>query len=287
MDTTTDQDTSNIILNVKQSPEDDRDFIYNSSSLEIKLILDFRSDLQSVRNQGTQGTCYAQSAACMKEWQEKRDYSLDEYLSPQFFYNNRDNLYDENQNNDEGMFGRNVMKLLKEIGICKENEYPYGLIQHRNEIDEGLYVKAYKNKISAYARINTLDNLKESLNKNGPCLITFPVYNYTRQLWKQNENDTFIGGHAMTVVGYLEDCFIIRNSWGPYWGDAGYCYYYFNDWNAHWEVWTTVDHIESVPEPDPDPVSDLESDNDLSDVEIISDDDNHYHKKDCPKCIIS
>ena len=36
----------------------------------------------------------------MKEWQEKRDYGLDEYLSPQFFYNNRPNLYDDNNKND-------------------------------------------------------------------------------------------------------------------------------------------------------------------------------------------
>ena len=26
------------------------------------------------------------------------------------------------------------------------------------------------------------------------------------------------GGHAMTVVGYTEDSFIIRNSWGEEWG---------------------------------------------------------------------
>ena len=276
-------DITNVILNVKQSPVDDRDFIYNSSLSEIKPILDFRNDLHPVRNQGTQGTCYAQSAACMKEWQEKKDYGLDEYLSPQFFYNNRGNLYDENKNNDEGMFGRNVMKLLKEMGICTEKEYPYGLIQKKNKINEGHYLKAIKHTISAYARITTIDGLKQSLCNNGPCLIAFPVYNYSMQLWKQNENDNMIGGHAMTVVGYLEDCFIIRNSWGPTWGDSGYCYYYFNDWNSHWEIWTTIDDVGGDPlTPQPKP------DNDLSDIELISDDDtDNYYKTVCPKCIIS
>ena len=83
-----------------QSPYDNRDWIY-ASSFEIKNILDYRKDLLDVRNQGSQGTCYAQSAACMKEWQEKRDYGLEEYLSPQFFYNNRENLYDEDKNNSK------------------------------------------------------------------------------------------------------------------------------------------------------------------------------------------
>jgi len=261
-------DISCMILNVTQSPEDNRDLIFTSSS-EIKLILDYRGELLSVRNQGTQGTCYAFSAACMKEWQEKKDYGLNEYLSPQFFYNNRENLYDENDKNNDGMFGRNVMKLLKEIGICSEQQYPYGLIQTRDKIDSGCYLKAFRNKIVGYAKITTLENMKRSLNKNGPCLISFPVYNYTKQLWKQQDNETMIGGHAMTIVGYLEDCFIIRNSWGPYWGDAGYCYYYFTDWGAHWEAWTTIDNVESdyVPSPpEPEP-------KDLNNI--------------CPKCVIS
>lgn len=32
------------------------------------------------------------------------------------------------------------------------------------------------------------------------------------------------GGHAMIVVGYLSGVgFIVKNSWGIGWGDAGYC----------------------------------------------------------------
>jgi C1A family cysteine protease len=46
-------------------------------------------------------------------------------------------------------------------------------------------------------------------------------------------SEKFVGGHAMTAVGYdnAQRVFIIRNSWGPDWGDHGYCYIpydYFN-----------------------------------------------------------
>ena len=35
-----------------------------------------------------------------------------------------------------------------------------------------------------------------------------------------------IGGHALCAVGYddSKQAFIIRNSWGPYWGLSGYFY---------------------------------------------------------------
>jgi len=44
--------------------------------------------------------------------------------------------------------------------------------------------------------------------------------------------DTARGGHAICVVGYTPNRFIIRNSWGPTWGDKGFGYAspeYIND----------------------------------------------------------
>jgi C1A family cysteine protease len=32
------------------------------------------------------------------------------------------------------------------------------------------------------------------------------------------------GGHAVTLVGYTPDCFIVRNSWSTDWGDCGFAY---------------------------------------------------------------
>ena len=55
-----------------------------------------------------------------------------QYFSPQFFYNNRFNNYDNDTNNDEGMYSRDVMKLLKNIGICSEEIYPYGKIEDKS-----------------------------------------------------------------------------------------------------------------------------------------------------------
>ena len=32
------------------------------------------------------------------------------------------------------------------------------------------------------------------------------------------------GGHAMLIVGYIGNYFIVKSSWGTRWGDKGYCY---------------------------------------------------------------
>ncbi len=36
--------------------------------------------------------------------------------------------------------------------------------------------------------------------------------------------NTVRGGHAVCLVGYTEDYFIVRNSWGKSWGDKGFAY---------------------------------------------------------------
>ena len=64
----------------------------------------------------------------------------------------------------------------------------------------------------------------------------------SERMWDSKEGDgNGHGGHAMVVVGYDEEGFIIRNSFGEKWGKKGYCWYPYADWGAHWEIWTTID----------------------------------------------
>ena len=269
------------IYNAKKSIKDERDFIYEDfikfNYNELPLVVDYRNELQPVRNQGDQGTCYAQSAACMKEWQEYRDYKLYEYLSPQFLYNNLEN------DGDNGMTGRDVMRILKNVGICKEIEYKYddlNRFDNCNDIPGWIKVNALKHRIKSYARVNSLNGLKDNLFNNGPCLIAFPVYGDGKKIndtmWlKENEDDKFMGGHAMTVVGYddIKKHFIIRNSWGRSWGDEGYCYYKYENWDTHWECWTTID-LETIIDSESDNEDFIHSDDTESNTDIS---DEKYH----------
>ena len=131
MEETNDKETE-YVCNIKASPYDERDFEYIGTDVIIPDIIDYRNELKAVRDQGKQGTCFAQSAACMKEWQEKRNNGFSDYFSPQFLYNNRSNKYDNNKNNDNGMYGRNVMKLLKERWTIKKMKIIKLIIEFKN-----------------------------------------------------------------------------------------------------------------------------------------------------------
>jgi C1A family cysteine protease len=234
-------------LNVKRSPKDSRDWKASAiyPSITLPEVVDYRDKMMPVRDQGNQGSCAAMAGAAMKEYQELVDIGLIEYMSPQFIYNNREDL------KEEGMFMRDLMEILKEKGDCTERHFPYGT-QSKPEIDD--YVEASKYKTLNYASINTIDDLKTALYTNGPCIIALPVYNYTERMWFQYPGEELLGGHALCVVGYNRGGFIIRNSWGESWGDKGYCTMSYADFGLQWEVWSCVDADSfEPPQPEPEP----------------------------------
>lgn len=220
------------------SPIDERDYVMETMLPEeeyVPVTLDYRKDLPPVRNQGNQGTCSAQTAACLKEWQEHKEIGFEQHMSPQFIYNNRENQ------TTSGMYPRDTMKILQKIGCVEESVYPYGKIEPASSISPIVKENAFPYKIQSYATVSTIDGLKKALYKQGPCYIAFPVYNYGMQFWAPKQGEKLLGGHAVTVVGYTKTAFIIRNSWGEDWGDGGYTYYPFEQWGSHREIWSTVD----------------------------------------------
>src|SRR3972149_8625484 len=203
-------------LGLKRSPYDCRDYKYEKL-LKVAYVLpetlDLRDKMFGVKDQGNYGTCSAMTASQMKEWQEINDINIKELLSPQFVYNLRNN-YPE-----EGMEPRDTMQILKNTGIVEENLYPYAESQLQ-DIPDKLILRAGMYRCAGYASIETIEGLKQSLIENGVCYLGVPVYNFGLRMWKQNPGEYFLGGHAMTVVGYKPSGFILRNSWGKGWGDA-------------------------------------------------------------------
>lgn len=223
-------------FNLLPSPIDERDLILESiypQPIKLPNVWDLRKQLKPVRDQGRQGTCSAQTVAVMKEWQELIDYGFQHYMSPQFVYNLR-------KNQSEGMNPRDTMDILYKIGIVPERDYRYNTFA---PISQNLRDLARIHKIQGYAKINTIEGLKKGIYLNGPCYIALPVYNADKmEFWNPDfPGQRMLGGHAVAVVGFLEDKFILRNSWGIEWGDNGYCYFNFSDFGVQWEIWITID----------------------------------------------
>lgn len=241
------QKTGSFLLNMVKSPIDKLDYraetIY-SDDVPIPKTLDLRMFLQPVTNQGSQGTCSAQVAACIQEYQARKELNLtgdDDKFSPQFVYNLRE------EPGMSGMTPRETMKILNKDGVCREFLYEYGLIQLPSQMSTDAINDASNFKIKNYAQIDTIKTLKKALVKNGVCYICFPVFNESTRMWKAAQGETDKGGHAMAVIGYNHEGFIIRNSWGDNWGKNGYTIYPYVDWGAHWEIWTTIDAESFLP----------------------------------------
>ena len=77
--------------------------------------------------------------------------------------------------------------------------------------------------------------LLNSVANVGPVVVSITVcesiFSYSNGVYYDSEcsrtSPNFLGGHAIVAVGYgtdssLGDYWIVRNSWGPDWGEQGY-----------------------------------------------------------------
>ena len=215
--------------------------------LNLPATLNYIQDMGTIRNQGAQGTCVAQSCAAIKEWQERKQVGFNDYMSPQFIYNNRANYP------NAGMWGSDAMEILTKYGSCSESTYAYNTIEPKENIKQGAYDEAAKYKVQSFAQVTTIDGLKTALYKNGPCYIALPCYSNNAEWWKPIKEGQSPSGHANCVIGYDSDGFLFRNSWGtgfnPYgkYG-PGYSVLKYEDFGIVWEIYACLDDQSPIPD---------------------------------------
>ena len=176
----------------------------------------YRNFLPGVIDQGAQSICVPCSISAWLNWREnlKTGSKTDNKINYQEIYRIRSN------NSDDGMTFKEAFRYLRHNGVSSN----CGTL-----------------KIREYAMIRNLSTLKVALLMNGPCLGALPVYNDRPEFWNKMNGDGFYGYHAISIVGYNEDGFIIRNSWGTSFGNRGYTVLKYEDYPKMLEVWTIVD----------------------------------------------
>ena len=83
-----------------------------------------------------------------------------------------------------------------------------------------------KIKNYCYSKGLSDDEIRAALYKLGPASISVytgdddVIYNVVEEFNGPCGSDT--GHHAITLVGYTTDHWILKNSWGKHWGDDGF-----------------------------------------------------------------
>lgn len=230
-------------------------------------IIDYRPNLPPVFDQGQRGSC----VACAAAWTVKAFHELNQGdfpgqgLSAAFLYS----LCKKNDGipGQEGTTPKIAMQMLQKYGICPEVTMPYSTLANLPapqvpEASVAVINTAAVYKIKTYAQLccnsdisrsATIQAMRTALKNEGPFMVALLVC------------DNFIpdgkgklplpagmirGGHAVGIVGDLPDqgCFILRNSWGNYWGLNGYALLPY-EWitaryDGGWylfEAWTATD----------------------------------------------
>lgn len=213
---------------------DRRDDIFSSPRLkqDIKLLpaaFNLRSSFPLCYDQSTLGSCTANAVAGICDFK----YGVENAFFPaRLFLYYMTRLIEGTTLIDNGATIRNTIKAVNKYGICEEYRWSYRVAYFNVAPSPEARVDASKHQALNYRRVRQrLDDLRAAIADSLPVAFGFLVYESFYDLNSLDHtvkipgaNETPEGGHAVVAVGYDDalQCFIIRNSWGPDWGDNGY-----------------------------------------------------------------
>jgi hypothetical protein len=156
---------------------------------------------------------------------------------------------------DAGASIRDGIKAVASLGVPPESEWPYSDANpgpFQTKPPANVYADALKYRVTSYESIQlaasslgiaclgskkSVAPLQLCLASGSPFVFGMTVYeSFEGQQVAQDgivpmpgPGEAVLGGHAVVGVGYdsAKGRFIVRNSWGPTWGDKGYCYLSF------------------------------------------------------------
>src|SRR5436305_4635819 len=194
--------------------------------------VDLRDQCPPVYDQGQLGSCTANAIGAALEFDQMKQKERVFTPSRLFIYYN-ERVIEGTVSSDSGAQIRDGVKAVNQEGAPPETDWPYDIGKFADKPPKVAYDHGVEHEAVLYQRLTpTLSQLKGCLASGFPFVFGFSVYESfesqevasTGEAPMPKAGEKQLGGHAVLAVGYDEDQqrFIVRNSWGPSWGMAGY-----------------------------------------------------------------
>jgi len=193
---------------------------------------DLRQKCPPVYDQANTNGCVAHAAAFLVQYDRMLE-GLPNYVPSRLFvYWNARKLENDTQA-DDGCEIRDAVKALATLGAPPESDWPFDPSKVCVEPPVKSYTDALTDKVIEYSSVvQTHDTIAVCLAAGFPVAFGSSVFSAidsdavsaTGDIPMPSSTDAPEGGHAMAIVGTLptRSLYIIRNSWGTDWGNAGY-----------------------------------------------------------------
>ena len=199
---------------------------------------DLRAPWWKIEQQGSTGACVGFATAygvlrwhyVKKRLMDKRDRPSARFIWMANKETDQIRSYPTTFLETSGTQTKLALKVARKFGCVPDKLLPMtGALSSMSQAS--FYTIAARYRIAGYHNLGRdLDNWRQWLAFNGPILTrlgvdrTFDRATQTNGELEKYKSRTVRGGHAVCLVGYTRDYFIVRNSWGTQWGHKGFAY---------------------------------------------------------------
>lgn len=211
---------------------DDRDWIWSiSRNLTLSESINLLSRCTRIEDQLNRGTCVLQAATSITEYNKKERDEIYAELSRLMGYYECRFMDGTDPDYDVGTYCRTAMKVLYQIGLCKESLWPYDVNKYHIRPTQDCYEDAANRRIKSYHRVISLFDMRACLAAGRPFMLGIPIFKSFMTDEVANTGDvpmpgffeSILGYHAIYCCGYNDFSRKVKcvNSWGIDWGDKG------------------------------------------------------------------
>ena len=233
---------------------DIRDWPYKPTLAPLPDVLVNCSRVPSILDQGQEGACTGFALAASINFL-LRQRGLRREVSPRMLYEMA-RCYDEwPGENYDGSSARGAMKGWARHGVAERKVWADAM-HGRGHLDAKIAANALEHPVGAYYRVNHREvrdvhaalfevgivyctlMVHDGWDDPGPEVVTVNDGGKKRTIPVIARKGRAPDGHAIALVGYTREGFIVQNSWGPSWGRDGFAILPYEDFLLHsTDVW--------------------------------------------------